>query len=406
MVAVQQWFFAQIAKNDNQVNMEQYNKSMGIVAVWITALLIAGGCGYNTVALRGDLPDYKESPQPYIAAGAYSGAGPETAPDLRHRVVLVGDAGAIRRVAPILERLGQWSDPLAERATVVYLGDNIYPDGLEGPDHAAGKEILDIQLSASTAQTILIPGNHDWAQGKALGWQYNKRQEDYVEAAGAVYAPEESCPGPVVKVLAEGGAGPAVVLVILDTQWWLQRRGWQPYYVMDEGWYDACGAVDEDVVIEELERVLERHRDDHVLVLGHHPLASSSRHGGYKKQRGKDLLYWLIGRQQDIGNPRYDHMIKRVNAAMKAHPPLVYAAGHDHNLQIMRAGVSAARYTLVSGAGSAYKITNVTHLPATIFAHGAPGFMVVDFAADGQIWLQVVESSLAEPVYAMPLRDE
>ena len=68
----------------------------------------------------------------------------------------------------------------------------------------------------------------------------------------------------MVKVLAEGGAGPAVVLVILDTQWWLQRRGWQPYYVADEGWYYTCGAVDEDVVIEELERVLERHRDDHI----------------------------------------------------------------------------------------------------------------------------------------------
>lgn len=386
--------------------MKQNKKRVGIAGAWIAALLVAGGCGYNKVALSADLPDYKGSPQPYIAADAYSGAGPEAATSLRHRVVLVGDAGAIRSGAPIIKKIGQWSDPLAERATVVYLGDNLYPDGLEGSDHAAGREILDLQLSASAAQTIFIPGNHDWAQGRALGWQYNKRQEDYVEAAGAVYAPEESCPGPVVKVLTDSTEGPAVVLVILDTQWWLQRRGWQPYYVVDEGWYDTCGAIDEDAVIDELKRVLERHRDDHVLVLGHHPLASSSRHGGYKKQRGKDLLYWLIGRQQDIGNPRYNHLIKRLNAAMKTHPPLVYAAGHDHNLQVMGAGVSAARYTLVSGAGSAYKITNVTHMPATIFAHGAPGFMTIDFAADGQIWLQVVESSVEEPVYAMPLRNE
>ncbi len=385
---------------------KNYGEKVGMVGAWVAALLLMGGCGYNRVGLSGDLPNYKESPQPYIAADAYRGSGPDGAAQLRHRVVLVGDAGAIRSAAPIIEKIGQWSDPLAERATVVYLGDNLYPDGLEGPGHTAGKEILDLQLSASSVQRILIPGNHDWAQGHALGWQYNKRQEDYVEAAGALYAPEEGCPGPVVKVLTAGGDGAAVVLVILDTQWWLQRRGWQPYYIADEGWYDTCGAVDEDVVIDELERVLERYRDDHVLVLGHHPLASSSRHGGYEKQRGKDLLYWLIGRQQDIGNPRYNHLIKRLNAAMKTHPPLVYAAGHDHNLQIMRAGVSAARYTLVSGAGSAYKITSVTHMPATVFAHGAPGFMVIDFTEDGRVWLQVIESAVAEPVYAMPLRDE
>lgn len=379
---------------------------VGILGALAVALLGVGGCGYNRVALSGDLPEYKGSPQPYIASDAYKGEGPDTAAMLRHRVVLVGDAGAIRAGAPILPKIARWSEPLAERATVVYLGDNLYPDGLEGPDHQQGKEILDLQINASSAQTILVPGNHDWAQGNALGWQYNQRQEDYVKAAGARYAPEGGCPGPVVEVLSDNDEGPAVVLVILDTQWWLQRRGWQPYYIADEGWYDGCGAVDEDGVIDAFERALERHRDDHVLVLGHHPLASSSRHGGYKKQRGKDLLYWLIGRQQDIGNPRYNHLIKRLNAAMAAHPPLIYGAGHDHNLQIMRDGVSAARYTLVSGAGSAYKITSVTHMPATVFAHGVPGFMVVDFTEDGQIWLQVIESAVAGPVYAMPLRDE
>ncbi len=374
------------------------------VVVGAVVFLLAG-CGYNTVTLSADLPDYKAA-EPYIAEDAWGGKGPGRDGRVRHRVVLVGDAGDVREGAPILEKIGAWANSLGERATVVYLGDNLYPDGLEGKGDVRGKKILDLQLYATTAPRIFVPGNHDWAQGDALGWKNARRQQEHIEAAGAVFSPKNGCPGPEVRVLEKGAGGRAVVLVMVDTQWWLQRRGWQPYYVRDEGWYDECGAVDEDEVVEQLARLLAVHRDDHVLLLGHHPLASSSRHGGYKKQRGKNLLYWLIGRQQDIGNPRYDHMIKRLNKVMAVHPPLLYASGHDHNLQIMRAGASAARYTLVSGGGSAYKITNVTHRPETLFAHGAPGFMVVDFAADGSVWLQVVEPAAAEPVFVMPLVSE
>ena len=68
--------------------------------------------------------------------------------------------------------------------------------------------------------------------------------------------------------------------------------------------------------------------------------------------------------------------------------PLIYAAGHEHSLQVMSG--EAADYLLVSGLGSSSKATAVGHGDDTIFAHGHPGFMTLDFV-DEEIWLSVIE---------------
>lgn len=68
--------------------------------------------------------------------------------------------------------------------------------------------------------------------------------------------------------------------------------------------------------------------------------------------------------------------------------PVIYVAGHDHNLQIMEGRV--ADYVLVSGLGSSSKATPVSHGDGTLFAHEHPGFMSLDFTEE-DIWLSVVE---------------
>jgi hypothetical protein len=69
---------------------------------------------------------------------------------------------------------------------------------------------------------------------------------------------------------------------------------------------------------------------------------------------------------------------------------LIYAAGHDHSLQVieMQRGV---KYMLVSGAGSASKISEVGHGENTLFAHSHPGFMAVDFLENGRVLLRIIE---------------
>ena len=103
--------------------------------------------------------------------------------------------------------------------------------------------------------------------------------------------------------------------------------------------------------------------------------------------------------------PSYNNSdwIERTQAVFRRHPPALYAAGHDHNLQLLDSGDVAGLF-VVSGAGARERVSTVTHLPETIFAHAAEGFVAVDFERTDEaerIVLRVVEPlvSVDEPVF-------
>ena len=143
---------------------------------------------------------------------------------------LIGDAGAPRApTEPLLDALAvEASERVralgAERVAIAFLGDNIYPDGLRDSDHegrAEDERRLDAQLAVvrrSGARGYVVPGNHDWDNGGADGWEAVKRQTRFVAARGALEVPPDGCPGPVSAPL-----GARLGLVFLDTQWWLHE---------------------------------------------------------------------------------------------------------------------------------------------------------------------------------------
>src|SRR5690606_17901884 len=113
----------------------------------------------------------------------------------------------------------------------------------------------------------------------------------------------------------------------------------------------------------------------------------------------------------DLWEPGYAAMVEVVSATLAEEPPLAFAAGHDHGLQVLEGG-DVARVLVVSGAGSASKITGVAAIEGTLFAHAHPGFVVLDFVADADgaagparegAVLRVVETGRAEPVYELRL---
>ena len=77
-----------------------------------------------------------------------------------------------------------------------------------------------------------------------------------------------------------------------------------------------------------------------------------------------------------------------LDSAFAGAPPLIYAAGHDHTLQVI-AGTST-RYVLVSGTGTFGHIDRVAALDSTRFARSASGFMRVEFLRDGRARLGVL----------------
>jgi hypothetical protein len=79
---------------------------------------------------------------------------------------------------------------------------------------------------------------------------------------------------------------------------------------------------------------------------------------------------------QDIDDEANLAMMNELRQALVQKPPLVWAAGHEHNLQVMKGGREAA-YALVSGSGS--KSDSVTDADDTVYAQEALGFMELAF---------------------------
>lgn len=322
---------------------------------------------------------------------------------VRTRLLLIGDAGAPTPDDPVLGELSRWGAELPERTTIVYLGDNIYPRGLVDaahPDHAEMSRRLDAQIDAvsrSGARGLFIPGNHDWAHGGADGLVTLARQERAVVSALGedAFLPRGGCAGPVAVDL------DGLRLVVLDTEWFLQKTPASP-----------CGETRESIA-HALGRLVEEAGEREVIVIGHHPIASHGPHGGFFTWQDHifpltRLAPWavvplpLVGSlypfvrgtlspsSQDLGNGRYEAFVETVTGAVRAYTPLAYASGHDHVLQVLDGG-DAFRHALVSGAGSVSKVTAVGDGDDTIFAHAHAGFMCLDALDEGRVALRVVE---------------
>ena len=231
-----------------------------------------------------------------------------------------------------------------------------------------------------------------------------RAQEAYLGDRGR-FLPSNGCPGPELLDLPE--AEPLVRLVILDTQWWL-HRGRKPT--------DACDPGTAAGVAEALREALDTELA--VVVAAHHPLATYGRHGGFYDWRAHlfpltHLARWLwiplpgagsvyslvrsrvIRSGQDLSgleNQVMREVLTESLASREGNGLVLYVAGHEHSLQVLRGGV--VDYMLISGAGSPSKITAVTNGPNTVFAHEHAGFMSLDVTATA-IRLSVVEPAEA-----------
>mgnify|MGYP001815388851 CR=1 FL=1 len=126
--------------------------------------------------------------------------------EIRHRLILIGDAGYYLEDDPTLAALGRGA-AAAPSASVVFLGDNIYTEGLTDDDRERGEQILAQQLAATTVRKIFIPGNHDWG---LLPRNYNAKaidnQQRFVDEwpeSEAEFIPKDGCMGPATRVLRE-----------------------------------------------------------------------------------------------------------------------------------------------------------------------------------------------------------
>jgi hypothetical protein len=85
-----------------------------------------------------------------------------------------------------------------------------------------------------------------------------------------------------------------------------------------------------------------------------------------------------FGAKEDIAHPRYRHLRKRLIEIFKKYPGIIYASGHEHNLQHIS---KDHNHFIVSGAGSKLKYVLQTGKNLK-FGMKAKGFFKLRFEND------------------------
>jgi hypothetical protein len=327
---------------------------------------------------------------------------------VNYSVFLIGDAGApsLTQPEPNFEILRKQLIGAGKESAVFFLGDNVYPRGLPPlihPLREQGEKRLVKQLEILKdylGKICFISGNHDWNRGHAGGLEAVLRQQSFIEnylGRQDIYYPRNGCPGPSELTLSD-----KITSVVINTQWWV-HNGRKPI-----GKKDGCTASNENDFFAGLEKLLERNKEKKLLLIGHHPMYSRAYHGGnfnlkqhlFPLTEVKRHLYVplpvlgslypmyrkYIGSREDMAHPRYKKMRKRLIDIFSKYEDLIYACGHDHNLQYIREN---KQHYIVSGAGC--KVAYVQHGQRALFTHAHKGFFRLDYYSNGEVWMEVWE---------------
>ena len=350
-------------------------------------------------------------------------APPAASGETEVTLLLIGDAGKPRAGGdPVLLALEAQIASAPGRVVAVFLGDNVYNSGLppmDAQDRTEMERRLRDQIEAANRaeRAVFVPGNHDWNRGKEGGWEAIRRQEGFIREHGdggrVVLSPEGGCPGPRVLEL-----GNELTLIAIDTHWWLHER--------EKPGPETCEPGTEEAVAQELRASLSSKKGRHAVVVAHHPLLSSGSHGGFFNWQdhlfpltrawkglwlplpGIGSLYPLArtlgATSQDLSSEENRRMRGALEEAFRGNPPLVFAAGHEHTLEVLRG--DAAPNLLVSGTGYYGHTSPTKWRPETRYQKAAAGFMRLDFLRSGEVRLGVLlvdEAGKVEEPFAVTL---
>jgi len=297
--------------------------------------------------------------------------------ELKQRIVLLGDAGysSLSPLEPSLQLAADIAKEQPNKTKVLFLGDNIYTRGFpvlkKGQEQYNKKQLKQIsyltaQLQVaklSGSQLYILPGNHDWIVKQVddqAEYIDNYAKEHTLKASLVPYNQRKE---PLPELLHLSG----VSLLFIDSTWWLQKKG-----------------VNLVKVHNKIASLLAEFKLDHpnnlLLVTSHHPIKTIGPHGNLGKVdaciKDKKCKHRKRG---DIANPITQKAIKALTLQLASMDKVIYAAGHDHSLQVFEFdNAGKKQIALVSGAANHNKITPVGKASDNIFALSEIGFMVLD----------------------------
>jgi hypothetical protein len=329
---------------------------------------------------------------PYTRADVDQVEAPKGEPSWR--LLLLGDAGdsTLNPWHPTLVLASKLASIKPENTSVVMLGDNIYMTGFPNLDEGETKfdekqlaaiDRLNAQLQISKrsgAELFLVPGNHDWYASQVDSQAEHVAQYAQQQQANVQFLPWQKGAAPRPTAVHRDG----VSLVFLDTQWMI-----------------GAAPIDFKQALAQLTKLLsdtaQQHPDNTIVVTGHHPLQTMGPHAEYYTSRGYAFVMGLISLfvavDQDITNPPYQRLIEGLNTALSSNSKVVYAAGHEHSLQLFEGLSNGPNYQIVSGAANDSKVSGVGHNEHSLFAVSQEGLTQLSLYPEGLLLEAIATSS-------------
>ncbi len=355
---------------------------------FLVTVLLASGCANYKLHVEG--PAIADIP-PHLGEPTYT-------------LYLIGDAGdaAMNQRPPALVLFQKHLAEAPPNSAAVFLGDNIYPDGLpprDHPDRALAEHRIRMQLETLKnfkGKAYFIPGNHDWYQPNKRGGV--ERLEDFVEDYPGVdveWLPDHGCGDVVTEDFTDNLAG-----VFVDSEWYLMN--WENQHDLHEG----CEIRSRENFKFAILEALKKNRRKNVVIFMHHPLHTNGSHGGRFSVKQHlfpltDLnekllvpmpglgsffmfLRGILGSRTDTAHPMYRELKKIMEREARKNGSFIFVAGHEHNLQYFE--VEGQSY-VVSGSGS--KTSPVAGGRNLQFGYGKQtGFAVLKFFKEGETFLE------------------
>ncbi|MFK7932820.1 MAG: metallophosphoesterase, partial [Saprospiraceae bacterium] len=329
---------------------------------------------------------------------------PPTA-NIRHTVYMTGDAGRIEST-PVLDLLKKKLSAADENTSMVFLGNQLYPNGMPPKDEVEERQQaeyqLDVQLSILKdfkGRPLFIPGNRDW---KKYGLKGVKRQEKYIEKklkeldfdTDDLFLPDDGC-GDFNAIDINDQLG----IIAIDSEWYLHDWDQEPEI------NDGCEIKSLKVFDFNLQDAIRKYRNKNAIIVMHHPPVSGGIHGGRYPVKehifpltaiDKSLFLPLpvvgsvgmfaraiFGSRQDLSNGQYKLLRQSVVGSAEKNGSYIFASSHDRSMQYL---TENDQHFIV--AGSATSSTPASLVESGEFAYGAAGFTQLDFYEDGSVWLQ------------------
>ena len=288
------------------------------------------------------------------------------------RMIFIGDAGEVHaeQAAVIKNAAGKI---LQHKTNVVFLGDNIYPDGMGLPGSKNEKQteaILRSQfipMRKNGATVYFIPGNHDWDNSGKNGLAKIQRQWRFLEEQHdqqLKLVPPNGCPDPIeIKV------SPELTIIAFDSEWWLNSYA-------KKNPSGNCSCNNEKEVLDRFTLLRKRNENKMIILASHHPFQTYGAHGGYNDVPWFGSAYHAFRKVfpsvQDVNHPLYQHMIHKISSIFDHASNVIYVAGHDHGLQYIKSN----NIQVVSGSGA--KTKAVFKGKNSLFADAQPGYVIAD----------------------------